>query len=427
MPIGIHRDCQRRLAELIAAQLPQAQVVAHRWFDPGAMDLSIARRALSDRDQIRAALERYVGEDPIADFVLHRLWCRLIDTQELQPDAQRLPLTALPEFADTNALATGLVNDLNSLPWKYAIVTVAPGSAAWHVDQPYRLSDDVILWPVNDEFRQTFPLESGNRLRDQELSPTALLMAASQLEWKEGATYLQINVDGYLGWQTQPKLDAELLLRALAGLGIALHLIEPGTSALRRRLTAETPYFLGFRQSDDGQRWRIEQRQNFGTAVANGLLALDIHHSLARIADEAQRMQKAVAGLSLVGRLLAQRENAKNLFLAAQWLFDSHCGHDELLRFVQTTIVVEVLLGDKAATDIVGLSVLLANRCAYLIAETRAEREHLITQFRAIYDVRSKIVHAGKTHLTTADRSLFAELQYICARIMLDEIRLLCK
>ncbi len=138
-------------------------------------------------------------------------------------------------------------------------------------------------------------------------------------------------------------------------------------------------------------------------------------------------MARVSGALKLSSRLLAQRGTAKNLFLSAQWLIDGHCGHDELLRFVQTTIVVEALLGDRAATDVVGLTELLANRCAYLVATTRAEREQLIKQFRTIYDVRSAIVHGGKTHLTLADRRLFVELQGICARIMLEEIQLLLR
>jgi hypothetical protein len=111
--------------------------------------------------------------------------------------------------------------------------------------------------------------------------------------------------------------------------------------------------------------------------------------------------------------------------LAAQWLFDSHCGSDELLRFVQTMIVMEILLGDKAATDIVGLSELMSNRCAYLIAKNHSERNELLKEFRSIYKVRSEIVHAGKTRLNAEERRLFLRLQFLCARTMAEEMQLL--
>jgi hypothetical protein len=57
---------------------------------------------------------------------------------------------------------------------------------------------------------------------------------------------------------------------------------------------------------------------------------------------------------------------------------------------------MEILLGDKAASDLMGLGELLRNRCAYLISRNHAEREEILQDFKEIYAVRSHIVHAGK-------------------------------
>jgi hypothetical protein len=112
------------------------------------------------------------------------------------------------------------------------------------------------------------------------------------------------------------------------------------------------------------------------------------------------------------------------LLLAAQWLFDSYCGSNELLSFVQGAVVLETLLGDKAISDTIGLGDLLGNRCAYLISKTLEEREMILRDFRSIYDVRSKIVHAGKKRLNREQRMLFEKLQWICHRAIQKEVEL---
>jgi hypothetical protein len=39
-----------------------------------------------------------------------------------------------------------------------------------------------------------------------------------------------------------------------------------------------------------------------------------------------------------------------------------------MLQFVQATVAVEILLGDKTSSDLIGLGELLANRIAYSLA-----------------------------------------------------------
>lgn len=132
--------------------------------------------------------------------------------------------------------------------------------------------------------------------------------------------------------------------------------------------------------------------------------------------------------LAQIAVILSAPEQAKRrIVLAAQWLFDSYCGTDELLSFVQAAVVMEILLGDKAVSDLMGLGELLRNRCAYLISTTYEERDTILRDFKAIYDVRSKIVHSGKKRLNMPERHLFAKLQWMCQRVIQTEVALLVK
>jgi hypothetical protein len=96
---------------------------------------------------------------------------------------------------------------------------------------------------------------------------------------------------------------------------------------------------------------------------------------------------------------------SKPIILASQWLFDSHTGHDEL-SYVQAMVVLEILLGDKAMSDEIGLGRLLGNRCAYLIGVNHEQRSELLRRFSDIYAVRSEIVHRGKHRLNVKERGL---------------------
>src|SRR5207237_3357423 len=98
-------------------------------------------------------------------------------------------------------------------------------------------------------------------------------------------------------------------------------------------------------------------------------------------------------------------KKSESIQLAAQWFFDgSRDGQDELLKFVQTMIVLEILLGDKKVSDEIGLNELLRNRCAYLICKSDEDRVGVLDLFSKIYAVRSQIVHSGKHRLSMEER-----------------------
>ena len=76
---------------------------------------------------------------------------------------------------------------------------------------------------------------------------------------------------------------------------------------------------------------------------------------------------------------------AEKLSLAGQWLFDSYVGNNELLSFIQTMVDLEILLGDKNISDIMGLGELLRNRCAYLIGLNQSQREEILNDFKLLF------------------------------------------
>jgi hypothetical protein len=106
-------------------------------------------------------------------------------------------------------------------------------------------------------------------------------------------------------------------------------------------------------------------------------------------------------------------------------LLDSCAGKNELLSFVQTAVALEILLGEEVKSDILGIGELLGNRCAYLIGKTHSQRKGILDDFKKSYDVRSRIVHRGKSRLALDERALFSKLQWMCKRVITEEIRLI--
>lgn len=102
----------------------------------------------------------------------------------------------------------------------------------------------------------------------------------------------------------------------------------------------------------------------------------------------------------------------RQIISAGKWLLNSYGGSDALLSFVQATVVLEILLGEQNSTgEKLGLTELLRNRCAYLVAKNRSEREEIKNKFDEIYNVRSKIVHTGKSRLKGREWYLLSELR----------------
>jgi hypothetical protein len=131
--------------------------------------------------------------------------------------------------------------------------------------------------------------------------------------------------------------------------------------------------------------------------------------------------QKAHQKRSLHGIASIFRNRDKQLLSAGAWFFRSLCGSDELLRLVQMTTTLEILLGDEKLSKKAGITELLASRGAYLIATSRLEREELFDTFKRIYDVRSRAVHAGENRLR-GDSEVLGTATSLCIRAIEKEV-----
>lgn len=110
--------------------------------------------------------------------------------------------------------------------------------------------------------------------------------------------------------------------------------------------------------------------------------------------------------------------NDTNLSPAAaayQWLVDSLTASNETNAFLACCYGLEAVLGEERKAE--SLTVLLAERYAYLLGETNSDRVNLRKEFKQIYSMRSRLVHGR-------DRRIPGIVGYdlVKARMMLDQV-----
>ena len=432
MPLDLHPNCQAQLRASLAEQLARAGARHGMFLTPETSAyLFIAQSALPATGRIHTRLLKLIGETPLVDFVSGTLARELFETQEYRSASTPVSLTSISAYADLDALAARLVMDFNSLPWEYTVTAPLPKEFSEVFCQnigSMQLSDAVSIRRADKQFVNAFPLKAGIKKRDESIAGggglLSSLLIGNKPTWANDLAYIQIFVEGFIGkfTTTEPLLDAIGVLRTFYGLALALRLLKPG-STYHAYPEREKVYI--HRQVEGA--WVIEEVHELEPQRSEAIRDLKLHDLDGALDTDGKRTEWMQFQLSAIGSVLRAGDRARNVALGAQWLLDSHCGSDELLQYIQAAVVVEILLGDKASSDLAGLGELLSNRCAYLIATSHAQRSELLQEFRHIYEVRSKIVHRGKSRLVLAERMLFNKLRWMCRRIIQEEVKLLEK
>ncbi len=389
--------------------------------------LFLAQAALPTTGKTHARLLRLIGETPLIDFVSGTLARELLENQTYEAEVGPKALTSIEAYANAAEVSSRLVAEFESLPWQYTVTLPLPVSFS-EVFCPqvgfFALSDAVCIRCGDEAMAGAYPLESGIEKRDQDIAGGGLaaLLIPQKPEWKAERAYLQVQVEGFIGkfTQTEPLLDAIGFIRSFFGLGLALRLFRHESTY--QQYPQKQKAFI--HRSINGN-WVIEdvsELQSVHSETIRDLQLHDLDGALNTAEKQGAWMKRQLTSISAI---VKATERTQNITLGAQWLLDSYSGSDELLQFVQAAVVVEILLGEKASSDLVGLGELLSNRCAYLIATSHAERAQLLQDFRTIYDVRSKIVHRGKSRLQLRERVLGDKLRWMCRRIIQEEVKLL--
>jgi hypothetical protein len=430
MPLELHAQAKRRLKELVADGLRSVHAKNGMFIERSSvLNLIVADLALPQTGKLHDRLIQYIDEFPLTDFVTETIGQELYEIQKYLPD-QTVALTEIAEYKDATATASRLVDDFDTLPWTYRVSIPLSESLKELIplDQDaIELAPAIRLVRPSDKFVSEFPLEHPNSQRAKRLKEGASLffglLDTDRAEWNTERIYLQMACDGFIGQYggSGTAHTTERMLRSFCGTGIATRLFKFELSY------SPTPWktsaYVHRRLQDD--TWSPVTRYELGDAIARGLAGLKLHDLDGWIDLDVKRQAWTYARLQDIAAVFSSGARSEQILLAAQWLFDSFSGQDQLLSFVQSMVVLEILLGDKSISDEIGIGELISNRFAYLIGTTHDERTELLAEFKKIYRVRSQIVHSGKHKLSFSEYSLFSRLRWMCRRVIDKEVELL--
>lgn len=421
MPLTLHPACIARLEQLLVEAMGHLRVTHGMFLDWASTPaLSPLDPALPKTDRQPIPLAAMLDERPLSDFAADRIGRRLSEVGAYIEQALPVPepLASVPHFADPAPVARDVVAEFASLPWDYVFSLRLPrpiGSTLeplFDESGRWEIGGGLSLVRVGDGLQEAFPLPQQSAL-------VAALSGGSA--WDAGSVYLQVPLAGYADrfGTTGTAMRAVEALQTFLGLGMALQLF--------RYRPAYAPMPFGPPRSSYHVHRRLDGRWVYDTSVdLEATVAMGLEgFACAELGNDFPYAMFVSTTLRTMGGCFSQPEPAGRILRAAQWLAGAYASRNETLAFVQAMVSLEILLGDKRVTDMVGIGELLSNRCAYLIGESQADREQVLADFRGLYAVRSQIVHSGKSRLTYSERMQFYRLLGICGRSIMREIELL--
>lgn len=421
----VHAAKLEHLRQRIRAALANVQVSHNKWVVRGSLwGFLSADELMGKHGENQRDLARYVDDSyPLLELASGFINALLIHNDY---DADQTPkaLVAMPQFNDLDASTTAILNLIGALPLQYAFSVQLPANILADFPPGFviHINERMMIRNVGGHRDTELPLTTGNQQYDAIVFNRTLLTADLADTWK--GAILEIIDEGYVtkGVTTSPRLRAVEAAHAVFGLAMIFGLLHRQN---QYAWMPTAPYYVHMLLPDQ----RAVPVDKGGLSQAAASLASDLTGSVINI-DEPSKQRRQREVIDFFWNLRAvfdDQSDSQRIQNAAKWYFDAEASPDPLLGFVQMMVVLEILYGDKELSDKIGLGELLRNRCAYAIGQGAADRDEIIREFRAIYDVRSAIVHRGKNRLSARERALFTTLSGFCRRAIFHEASMLRK
>lgn len=427
MALGIHEDLKNRLKLVFANHFKDLRINNNTRIDtPSLLNILGIEKSIPKHGDIYEKLSKYVGDVPLVKFIDGYLSREIFEENRFKLTREPVPISDLEKYSDSFSVADRLIEAFDSLPWQYKYTIQFSPVLNPIINQhngEYILSDSLKIIKPDSQFMEDYSLVSGIKNRDDFLFGNTILTGPIKGKWDQDCSYLQFSVDGFFG-HSRPYKPSEHtldLFKAFCGLSIGVRLINIKT-------TYQTYFSQKIRSiihKNESDKWVISNTELLPSDISRIIPDIIFDDFNGEIVEEKTKVNRMTDCLGRIKKVLSNPGETENIILAAQWFFDSYIGDNELLSFVQSMVCLEILLGDKASSDIIGLGELLRNRCAYLVGKNNTQRNKIMADFKKIYDIRSKIVHRGKSKLTSGERALFRKLQWLCRRVIQEEINLI--
>ncbi|HZF93264.1 MAG TPA: hypothetical protein VEZ20_00170 [Allosphingosinicella sp.] len=366
-------------------------------------------------EEFAKSLPKALDESSLSQFAKDRL--QLIRLEAGSPSPSKdTPIRKLACFSNPLNTARVVVASLKEAPKQYRLLVrindeLAERAASGEVE--IKLSDRLRIvsgGKIPPTFKLSHPVEAVNsHIRGAAFSSHAPFTS------EETALYLEYRTSGYLSPRRSSRALGEFFdeCRAFYGACIA-HKITYNSNLIG---TDEmTPIVIANEVNDREEVFAYVDRVEEDLVKCANL-------STTTVTDKKITDGEPLEDIGPIFPVF-QSVNSNKLKTACAWMLRAQLSPRPLDRVLEATITMEVLLGDRDTSDRIGLSKLMANRCAYALGGSMSERDEIVEFFVKFYRLRSEIVHSGRTNLDSDERRIVAKGITLATRTLVHEIRI---
>lgn len=362
----------------------------------------------------QAKIDRYIGENGLAVFLDSEIDKDRYKSPSLPQFKEGVPITELAMFRDSVGYAKRIVATLKSIPIRYRLTGPLP----------LTFSEPLIgIWPANvtlpsdimiatgSSLPDPLPVISGSPYIDSRLFKDVWTGDAEDRLFSDDRLYFTLPMLGYVKGSPSASLNRayEDYLRAFYGAGNAVGMLGFGSAKTDDRSYVAT--------HDEVTREIIQTER-----LEEELRKKDYYCSTERWFNRHGSTDELVKTLGIIGTIFKDNIDCRRLFAACIWYYKAKVNARPLDSILQATIAIEVMLGDRKASEGIGLTNLLASRCSYLLGRSSQHREKIASDFKRIYELRSEVVHEGRHVLKISDRETVNIALDLCAAIITREL-----
>jgi hypothetical protein len=353
-------------------------------FEMPAVSETLAKRLKKSLD--RGGIEHFARE------FIHR---SILNGGHRPIDEEGIPIREIDGFSDHVKLAKLVVKQLATLPWKYKIV----------VRGPAYISDGPIKKPFSIDISDQLSLVSSNILKNDLIFTTQEQfiddwiwqdsLGADARKFATKRLYFVYRYTGYVEQGSNVKAVEVLSdeIRAFYGSCLAHDLLHPWGYHKDQALS------IVFLSAGEDGFLRPHESMSGDVHRATNFYAQDVLSTKFRSDEKLQQLLSPV-------RATFNCSNSVRLKTAAIWLLRAHMSDKPMDKVLESTIALEVLLGDRDMSDKIGLTKLMANRCAYALGQSYESRAATLKFFNDFYKLRSEIVHSGRLNMEEDEENL---------------------
>ncbi len=415
MTIKLSREVENELVVKIAEGIDNT-VPKFDMFTPTDAEWATPLVSLLTEDA-KMKLEKCCGEHGMRSFIYHEMIDIFHDAElgvKLTPGS---PINRLIQFSRPIEVAKRIVAKLKSLPIRYRATVALPSCFSQHilgkVEPTTQLTPEIML-VMGGALPSPLPVHAETDRRDRYMF----------LDYKADKTSRYIDENLFylsmvtLGYATQSSSTimgrgVEDSIKAFLGAAIASDLVEFGWDIE----TSWKPFIMMHNESGDRKLLATEKLEQ--ELLDNEMSISTRYFAEKHQSNIASAFNRYLKDISAIYR---PDQDCRKLFTACIWYYRASVSRRPLDKLLEATIAIEVMLGDRMASEGVGLSNLLGNRCAFLLGKSSDQRRRIMELFKRIYELRSNIVHEGRHSLQTGDQKTVSDAVTLCGSIIKKEL-----